>query len=86
MINALNPFGISGILLKGGRKSAQDYLEEIMSQRINAMKQNEANPIQHVSYKNIIKNAFAVKNDDYSSRRSDNIIEDYQTLILKYNF
>jgi hypothetical protein len=67
VFNAINPIGIIGTLLKGGPKSAQDYIDEIMTQRINAMKQNEANTIQNVIFNNIMKNAFAAKNDDYSS-------------------
>jgi hypothetical protein len=67
VFNAINPIGIIGTLLKGGPKSAQDYIDEIMTQRINAMKQNEANTIQNVIFNNIMKNAFSAKNDDYSS-------------------
>ena len=67
VFNAINPIGIIGTLLKGGPKTAQDYIDEIMTQRINAMKQNEANTIQNVIFNNIMKNAFSAKNDDYSS-------------------
>lgn len=67
VFNAINPIGIIGTLLKGDPKSVQDYIDEIMNQRINAMKQNEANTIQNEIYNNIMKNAFAAKNDDYSS-------------------
>jgi len=67
VFNAINPIGIIGTLLNGGPKSVQDYIDEIMNQRINTMKQNEANTIQNEIYNNIMKNAFAAKNDDYSS-------------------
>jgi hypothetical protein len=67
VFNAINPIGIIGTLLNGGPKSVQDYIDEIMNQRINAMKQNEANTIQNEIYNNIMKKAFAAKNDDYSS-------------------
>jgi len=67
VFNAINPIGIIGTLLKGGPKSAQDYIDEIMTQRINAMKQNEANTIQNVIFNNIMKSAFSAKNEDYSS-------------------
>lgn len=62
-----NPFGIIGTLFKGGPKTAQDYIDEVMAQRINAMKQSEANAIQNEIYNNIMKNAFSAKNEDYSS-------------------
>lgn len=65
--DAMNPFGIIGTLFKGGPKTAQDYIDEVMAQRINAMKQSEANAIQNEIYNNIMKNAFSAKNEDYSS-------------------
>ncbi len=67
VFNAINPIGIIGTLFNGGPKTAQDYIDEIMTQRINAMKQNEANTIQNVIFNNIMKSAFSAKNEDYSS-------------------
>ena len=67
LINSLNPIGIIGTLFNGGPKTAQDYIDEIMTQRINAMKQNEANTIQNVIFNNIMKSAFSAKNEDYST-------------------
>lgn len=61
-----NPFGAIGSLFKGGPKTPQDYLDEIMKQRVMTMKQNEANAIQNEIYNNIMKNAFAGKNENYS--------------------
>lgn len=61
-----NPFGAIGSLFKGGPKTPQDYLDEIMKQRVMTMKQNEANTIQNEIYNNIMKNAFAGKNENYS--------------------
>ncbi len=62
-----NPFGSIGALFKGGPKTPADYLDEIMKQRLITLKQNEATAIQNEIYNNIMKNAFAAKNDDYSS-------------------
>lgn len=67
LINSLNPIGIIGTIFNGGPKTAQDYIDEIMTQRINAMKQNEANTIQNIIFNNIMKSAFSTKNEDYSS-------------------
>jgi hypothetical protein len=61
-----NPFGLIGSLFKGGPKKPQDYLDEILKQRLTALKQNEANALQNEIYNNIMKNAFAGKNDNYS--------------------
>ena len=61
-----NPFGAIGSLFKGGPKTPHDYLDEIMKQRVMTVKQNEANAIQNEIYNNIMKNAFAGKNENYS--------------------
>jgi hypothetical protein len=61
-----NPFGAIGSLFKGGPKTPQDYLDEIMKQRVMTVKQNEANTIQNEIYNNILKNAFAGRNENYS--------------------
>ncbi|MFY8111009.1 MAG: hypothetical protein ACOVKP_03290 [Flavobacterium sp.] len=60
-----NPFGAIGMIFKGGPKTPQDYLDEIMKQRFNTMKQNEANAIQNEIYSNIMKNALSGKNENY---------------------
>jgi len=62
-----NPFGSIGALFKSEPKTLAGYLDEIMKQRLTTLKQNEANTIQNVIFTNIMKNAFAAKNDDYSS-------------------
>ena len=62
-----NPFGALGLIFKGGPKSPQDYLDEVMKQRLNTLKQNEANAIQNQIFNNILKNALSAKNEDYSS-------------------
>jgi hypothetical protein len=66
-----NPFGLVGLILKGS-KTPVDYLEEVLKQRQAAAKQNEANTIQNeiynrAAFRNIMKNAFAGKNEDYSA-------------------
>ena len=38
-----------------------------MKQRLNTLKQNEANAIQNEIFNNILKNALSAKNEDYSS-------------------
>jgi hypothetical protein len=62
-----NPFGSIGALFKSEPKTPAGYLDEIMNQRLTTLKQNEASDIQNEIYNNIMKNAFAAKNDNYPS-------------------
>jgi hypothetical protein len=61
-----NPFGLIGSLFKGGPKTPQVYLDEILKQRVEAKLQNQANAVQTEIYNNILKNAFDGKEGNYS--------------------
>jgi hypothetical protein len=61
-----NPFGLVGSLFKGGPKTPQVYLDEILKQRVEAKLQNQANAVQTEIYNNILKNAFDGKDGNYS--------------------
>ena len=61
-----NPFGLIGSLFKGGPKTPQVYLDEILKQRMEAKMQNQANAVQTEIYNNILKNAFDGKDGNYS--------------------
>lgn len=61
-----NPFGLIGSLFKGGPKTPQVYLDEILKQRMEAKLQNQANAVQTEIYNNILKNAFDGKDGNYS--------------------
>ena len=60
-----NPFGLIGSLFKGGPKTPQVYLDEIIKQRMEAKMQNQANAVQTEIYNNILKNAFDGKDGNY---------------------
>lgn len=61
-----NPFGLIGSLFKGGPKTPQVYLDEIIKQRMEAKVQNQANAVQTEIYNNILKTAFEGKDGNYS--------------------
>lgn len=61
-----NPFGLIGSLFKGGPKTPQVYLDEILKQRMEAKLQNQANAVQTEIYNNILKTAFDGKDGNYS--------------------
>ena len=70
-----NPFGLIGSLFKGGPKTPQVYLDEILKQRMEAKMQNQANAVQTEIYNNILKNAFDGKDGNYSGLlRSPNLV------------
>ncbi|CAH0994857.1 hypothetical protein EMA8858_00969 [Emticicia aquatica] len=61
-----NPFGLIGSLFKGGSKTSQVYLDEIIKQRIEAKVQNQANAVQTEICNNILKTVFEGKDENYS--------------------
>jgi hypothetical protein len=61
-----NPFGLIGSLFKGGPKTPQVYLDEIIKQRMEAKVQNQANAVQTEIYNNILKTAFEGRDGNYS--------------------
>ncbi|GAB2627988.1 hypothetical protein GCM10027035_23170 [Emticicia sediminis] len=61
-----NPFGLIGSLFKGGPKTPQVYLDEIIKQRMEAKVQNQANAVKTKIYNNILKTAFEDRDGNYS--------------------
>ncbi len=74
-----NPFGLIGSLFKGGPKTPQVYLDEILKQREEAKVQNQANAVQTEIYNNILKTAF----DGGAASRKDG---NYSELLSSLNF
>ena len=61
-----NPFALVGTLFGKGMKTPNDYLDEIMKQRMEAQSQNQAQAAQAEIYNNILKNALDGKDSNYA--------------------